>query len=317
MAMEWKKYSLNEITCRMLNVDNLGYPAGEGVYHKFNNDHKGLRNLECKILVYQTIKHSDRKNENFYWHLGNYAVSDHIPADVLKYYAENLKNKDCSEFFAAFRDCPGFSAFVCVNQDEQEQIDINHSKSVLKREMSMDTDAKATKEAAEKVEFVQSLKNIQDGNGSFNASGKILVEWLAELEPVKFAALVNNVKEVRTLKRQKELEDSQKIKSDVDSKYKALLGKDAYQEQEKFLKARNSDWFEYLKFVAPDGLMKTTDEGSYKDSVWQRVDQKWGRKPKWLIEKFKDISTPEQVEKLFVSKDIRPLGRLILPERAS
>jgi hypothetical protein len=206
------------------------------------------------------------------------------------------------------------NGFIGTNPDKQEQTNINENKQELRGDFVMSLTADQIEEG-----FKASLSNIEEGNGSFSASGKILVDWLAKLEPMQFSALVENAKEIRTLKRQKSLEEAQESKAKLSEKYEALSSdeKKAYEEQAKFLKARNSDWFEYLKIVSPDGVMTTTDTGSYKDSVWQRKDQKWGRKPKWLIDKFKDISSPEQVEALFNSKDVRPLGKLILPDRTA
>jgi hypothetical protein len=312
---KWKKYSLNEITCRMLGIEVIDYPGGDPVYHKFNNDRKGPRKLECKIFIYQDSNKPNTKLDNFYWHYGIYSDGEELlPEDLLEHYKENLINKDCKFFFDTFRECAGISKFAEANTGKQEQTNINQNKPVLRGKIVMNLTEEQVAQG-----FELSLGNIKEGNGKFGSSGKILVDWLADLEPMKFSALVDNAKEIRTLKRQSELEKAQAAKEELGKKYEELSAsdKEAYKDQAAFLKARNSDWFEYLKIVSPDGVMTTTDTGSYKDSVWQRKDQKWGRKPKWLIEEFKKISSPEQVESLFSSKTIRPLGKLILPDRAA
>ena len=163
--------------------------------------------------------------------------------------------------------------------------------------------------------FKTSLANIKDGNGKFSESGQILVEWLSDLDSMKFSALIDRVKEIKMLRRQKELEDNQKSRDEEKKKYEELVKTDSFKAQKDFIKARNSNWFECLKIISPDGVMTTTETGSYKDSVWMKKDQKWGRKPKWLIELFKDIKTPEAVEDLITSKKVRLLGRIFIPER--
>ena len=113
MALKWKKYSLNDISCRMQGIKSIDYPAGDSIYQKFNNDRKGPRKLECKIFIYQNSSTPNTKFENFYWHYGNYPDGEELlPEDLQEHYKENLINKDCKLFFDTFKECAGFSSFI-------------------------------------------------------------------------------------------------------------------------------------------------------------------------------------------------------------
>lgn len=129
--MKWKKFTLRKITATLLNIDKENLDLTPE-YKKLNTDsdsNAGNKKYECKTFVYhkelkqKTDSNKEDRHSKHYWHFGYYNDGidfESLPEDLKKYYNGNkLSDKNCINFFNAFKDCPGIEKFVDVNEFKQ------------------------------------------------------------------------------------------------------------------------------------------------------------------------------------------------------